>query len=187
MHIGSPIAASVLAALLLLLPAAPARSRPRVLPPPLELRERQGGFTWPEALSIGLVGSREEDAFAAEVLRGEFAAWGRPGVGIVRGRGATSAAIELGVAPGECQSDPLARHASAGRTAVHMARPCAPGQSRRARQPGSRGTRAEARDGAGHRRPGPRPLDRLELFRMLRLLVANGRPLPAAKEVGFEP
>jgi hypothetical protein len=32
-----------------------------------------------------------------------------------------------------------------------------------------------------------RTLDRLELFRMLRLLVANGRPLPAAKEVGFEP
>jgi hypothetical protein len=99
MRIGSPIAASVFAALLLR-PAAPARSRPRVLPPPLELREREGRFLWPDTISIGLVGPREEDAFAAEVLRGEFAAWGRPGVGVVRGRGATNAAIELGAAPG---------------------------------------------------------------------------------------
>jgi len=79
------IARSALPAVLLaalLGPPPVAAARPRILPPPLESRETAGRFVLPDTLTLALIGSREEDRFAARVLASELAAWGRTRVGI---------------------------------------------------------------------------------------------------------
>lgn len=92
----------LLVALITALTLAPcaAWARPRVLPPPAELRETTGRFVLPEAITIAVTSSRDEDSFAAQVLARELGRWGRPNVNILRGSGAAGATIELGASPG---------------------------------------------------------------------------------------
>lgn len=82
-----------LVTVLLTLGSPPVQARPRVLPPPLELRAGSGRFALPDTLTISLASGRPEDRFAAETLAGELAAWGCERVGIMTGGGG---AIELG-------------------------------------------------------------------------------------------